>query len=131
MSTLKIVVVDDDMVIGRAMVRWLQSHAYHAFQVADSSQAASTIRIYRPDVVLLDVLMPGISGPDLASLLRQTPETNDAAIILVSGMEAHELQALAVRTGALGGIQKTHDEQAFLHNFQQLTAGMHRNSNRA
>lgn len=75
MSTLKIVVVDDDPVTGRVVVRWLQTHAHHAFLCTDSSEAENTIRIYRPDVVLLDVLMPGISGPDLALLLRRNPET--------------------------------------------------------
>ncbi len=124
MNALKVVIVDDDLVIGRVMVRWLQARAHHAFLCTDSVEAANTIRIYRPDVVLLDVLMPGISGPELALLLRRTPETNDIAIILVSGMEAHELEALAVRTGALGGIQKTHNELAFLNAFERLATGI-------
>lgn len=121
MSTLKIVVVDDDPVTGRVVVRWLQTHAHHAFLCTDSSEAENTIRIYRPDVVLLDVLMPGISGPDLALLLRRNPETKNVAIILLSGMAVQELEALAARTGALGWVQKTHSELAFLSAFERLT----------
>ena len=45
MSTLKIVVVDDDPVTGRVVVRWLQTHAHHAFLCTDSSEAENTIRI--------------------------------------------------------------------------------------
>ena len=66
--------------------------------------------------------MPEVSGVDVALMLKRDPSAGSVAIILVSSMNAQELSELVQRTGALGSIQKTHDQALFVRSFRALVA---------
>jgi CheY-like chemotaxis protein len=77
---------------------------------------------FPPDIVLLDVNMPALAGPELAQLLKKRRATKDIAIILYSSLEPAELQSKLRATGAVGAIQKTGDDRRFLEDFERLAA---------
>jgi DNA-binding NarL/FixJ family response regulator len=69
---------------------------------------------------LLDVMMPALSGGELAQLIRRHHRTAVASVILHSSLEPDELEALVAKTGALGALPKTNDAERFVADFDRL-----------
>lgn len=80
MST-KILVVDDDLGISEMVAILLESEGYTAFTVANGLQVIPIFRAERPDLVLLDVMLPGLDGVSVCHELRQE---SDVPIIMMS-----------------------------------------------
>jgi len=68
----------------------------------------------RPDLVLIDVSMPSLSGDELVKLLKGHTRLHSAALVLYSGKPAAELAQLAEESGADGYLPKTSDPGSFL-----------------
>jgi len=77
---------------------------------------------FQPDIVLLDINMPALTGLDLAQLLKKRRATKDIAIILYSSLDSTELQTKLRAAGAVGAIQKSADARRFLEEFERLAA---------
>jgi CheY-like chemotaxis protein len=89
--------------------------------VRDSALGTSAaILRERPDVVLMDVEMPGLSGDRLVELLRGRLVGQEVMFILYSGTRSDDLDALVAKTGAAGGIAKTGDQHRFVADFERI-----------
>ena len=92
-----IMLVDDEPSTMEVVLTFLEDAGYRNFVlVEDSTRAMEQLRDYRPDVLLLDVVMPEVSGFDILGMLRQEPEfAHMPVIILTSSSDAvTKLQAL-------------------------------------
>ena len=79
-----VLVVDDETNI-RALLRLeLEAAGYLVREAADGLQAIQQVKQAPPDLILLDVMMPGMSGFEVAAVLRSTPEANKIPIIILS-----------------------------------------------
>jgi DNA-binding response OmpR family regulator len=78
-------VEDDDALAGVYLVR-LQAEGFEVKRVANGEDALATAISYRPDLVLLDVMMPKVSGFDVLDILRNTPETANLKIIMLTAL---------------------------------------------
>lgn len=122
MSNRTILVVDDDPIVLEVARERLEGAGY---RVETRDQALGTTEFIaknQPDIVLLDVMMPGLAGDRLAQLLKKQARTRQVPIILHSSKSAGDLSALVAEAGALGAIEKTSDDQQFLLELQQLLA---------
>ena len=118
--SMKVLVVDDDPAVLRVTKRRLEDLGV---EVETRDQALGTsqfISQYRPDVVLLDVNMPALSGEKLASLITENRNLRDTAIIFHSSVELSELQALAERMNVAGAIPKSGESALFAAHFKRL-----------
>ncbi|MEO6700648.1 MAG: response regulator [Jatrophihabitantaceae bacterium] len=79
-----VLVAEDDRDIRELVVAKLGSAGYQVIAVSDGTLALRELRAQRPDVALLDVMMPGISGLELLTALRRDPSTAGIPIILMS-----------------------------------------------
>ncbi len=94
----KLLIVDDEPAI-REMVRFTLSRAgYECVEAADAMEAKRRIVSEGPDLILLDVMMPGQSGLDLARELRRQDSTKDIPIIMLTarGSEQDKIRGLDV-----------------------------------
>ena len=97
MKNATIMMVDDEPITMEVVRAFLEDAGYRNFiLVEDSTRAMEHLRDYRPDVLLLDVVMPEVSGFDILGMLRQEPEfAHMPVIILTSSSDAvTKLQAL-------------------------------------
>lgn len=62
---------------------------------------------YRPDVLVIDMNMPGLRGIEILELLRADTQLGGTAVVFYSGVEEHELRQLAARGGADGFVHKS------------------------
>jgi signal transduction histidine kinase len=81
----RILVVEDNFDAAEAMQLLLTAMGHAVTVVNDGAEAVEVARTLQPDTILLDIGLPGISGYELATLLRGMPETRAARMIAVSG----------------------------------------------
>ena len=82
--TYTILVADDDRDIRDLVVFKLEQCGYSVIEAEDGTSALETARRHRPDLCVLDVMMPGLSGVEVTRELRQDSRVGDVKIILLT-----------------------------------------------
>ncbi len=95
----RILVVEDNADAAESMRMLLDGIGHQVTVVNDGSAAVAAARAFRPDVVLLDIGLPGMDGFEIASALRALPETSRAHLIAVSGYGQDKDRALSAQAG--------------------------------
>ena len=80
----KILLVEDDDNLATVYLTRLQVEGFDVRREPDGENALAAAVSYKPDLVLLDVMMPKISGFDVLDILRNTPETAQAKVIMLT-----------------------------------------------
>ena|SRR5690242_20169358 len=95
MKPASILVVDDDPEIVSMLSTRLGKRGYKISTAEDGHRALEVAKRERPDLVLLDVMMPGKSGWEVARALKQDPVTQDVKIVMVTaiGEKTNEITA--------------------------------------
>jgi len=92
-SGARILIVDDEVEIVRALQRSLVAHGYEVFTAHSGEEALEVWRASRPDVMLLDLGLPGISGLDVCQQVR-AQSSLPIIVLSVKGAERDKVQAL-------------------------------------
>jgi DNA-binding response OmpR family regulator len=82
----RILLVEDDDALASVYLTRLQAEGFDTHRVANGEDALAETLTYRPDLVLLDVMMPKVSGFDVLDILRNTPETANLKIIMLTAL---------------------------------------------
>jgi len=80
----EVLVVDDDANLRELVRQQLTERGYTVRHAADGAEAIAEVRKHKPDLIILDVMMPGISGFDVAAVLKSDPGTRAIPIIILS-----------------------------------------------
>ncbi len=104
-----ILVVDDDPDIARFVEVNLRSAGYEVSVASDGEEALDSARDIRPDLVLLDVMMPRIDGFEVAQRLRRNPQTANTSIIMLTAKALSTDKVLGLTAGADDYIIKPFD----------------------
>ncbi|QLE59464.1 response regulator [Nostoc sp. TCL26-01] len=79
-----VLVCDDDLLIRIELQTLLEQGGYRVVTVASGEEAIATASIQHPDIIILDLLMPGINGWETMAMLKQRPATKDIPIVICS-----------------------------------------------
>ncbi len=104
-----ILVVDDDPDIARFVEVNLRSAGYDVSVASDGEEALEKAGTLRPDLVLLDVMMPRIDGFEVAQRLRRNPQTSNTSIIMLTAKALSTDKVLGLTAGADDYIIKPFD----------------------
>ena len=96
---MRVLVVDDQEVLVKALALLLRQWGFEVLECSDSADCLEMIERLRPDVVLLDLLMPQLSGFDIAEELQRNPDLQPLRLIAVTG---HDTPEHRQKTRALG-----------------------------
>lgn len=91
----RILLVEDDDNLASVYTTRLQAEGFDVRRVGNGEDALSTALNYKPDLVLLDVMMPIVSGFDVLDILRNTPETANLKIIMLTALSQESDQERA------------------------------------
>ena len=105
-SRATIMVVEDDVVVGRALANALELAGYRVRIAATGSKACAMQRRIRPDLIILDLMLPDMDGLALTSTLKAI---TDAPIIICSARHGQVDRALGLRLGAADFVAKPFD----------------------
>lgn len=87
---ITVVVIEDDAMLAKALNVVLLAKGYEVFTAHDGEAGEEYVRKYKPDCVLLDVMLPKKTGFEVLSSLKQDPKTKDITIIMLSNMGQDE-----------------------------------------
>ena len=82
----KILLVEDDASLAAVYRARLELEGFDIKEVHNGENALSAAVSYRPDLILLDVMMPKISGFDVLDILRNTPDTTNVRVIMLTAL---------------------------------------------
>ena len=82
----KILLVEDDASLAAVYRARLELEGFDIKEVHNGEDALSAAVSYRPDLILLDVMMPKISGFDVLDILRNTPDTTNVRVIMLTAL---------------------------------------------
>jgi CheY-like chemotaxis protein len=118
----KVLVVDDDDIIRE--VAKLALEVVGGWQVSTATNGHEARRLAaqdRPDVVLLDVMMPVLDGPGTAALLHEDPVTRDVPVIFLTAKTPLSDERLEAVPNLVGVISKPFDPMALVQQIKRLT----------
>lgn len=82
----RILLVEDDDALANVYLVRLQAEGFDVRRVANGEDALVTALDYRPDLVLLDVMMPKVSGFEVLDIIRNTPDTANLKVIMLTAL---------------------------------------------
>ena len=115
-----ILIVDDEPTIRRLVRAALDGRGYRLLEAADGPSALETARRERPDLVLLDLALPQLSGTEVCRRLKEAPATADIPVLLLTGMAQHTKRGGAQTAGAQGCIEKPFSPRALTAQIAEL-----------
>ncbi|MCB9556289.1 MAG: diguanylate cyclase [Deltaproteobacteria bacterium] len=101
----KLLIVDDQPTNVRGIYELLKG-SYRLYMATDGHMALEVARRERPEVILLDVMMPGLDGFEVCRQLKESPETAEIAVIFVTGQNSTEDEMRGLELGAVDFIAK-------------------------
>jgi len=100
-------VVDDSDVALEIITDDLTDAGFTVLPARSGQEANEVIATgYKPDLILLDVMLPGMNGYEFCTLVKGKPETKDIPIVFVSTKDESELKEMIVKAGANGYMRK-------------------------
>ena len=118
--TKKIFIVEDDKKIAMAMGIRIKASGYDVSTAYDAVTAVSAARRYSPDLILLDISMPGGNGFGLAEKFQNLRETSGVPIIFITASKKPSLKFKAEELGAAGFFEKPYDSDTLLNKISTL-----------
>ena len=116
----RILVVDDDATMRLLMTEVLTEDGYTLDEVENGPAAIEAIKTSAPDMVLLDVKMPGMSGFDVCSEIRRLTGDTDISVVMVTGLDDSKSIEKAFQLGATAFITKPINWDTFPYRIQYL-----------
>jgi DNA-binding response OmpR family regulator len=97
----KVLVVEDSDMIRQIMVRELKKHGYTVLQAASGEEGLELARKEGPDLITMDVILPGIDGYETCARLRNDPSTHDVPVVIVTKCNTLEERMRGFEVGAI------------------------------
>ena len=117
----KILIVDDDIIITDLMKMLVSMEGHQPTTVNDSTKAMEAADTVQPDLITLDLMMPGLTGFELCELLHSDPRFANIPIVIVSARDDFESKEKALQVGARDYITKPFGVDDFIGRINSLT----------
>lgn len=121
-KTIRILLVDDDAAPRRLMKRLIEKEwpEVKIDEASDGYEAGFKTRDLKPDLVILDLLLPGINGIKVCRIIRKSPDLKGTKIMAVTGYKAEKSRRVFLRAGANGFLTKPFSKDDFVRKIKQL-----------
>lgn len=103
----KILFIEDEAALPKTFSEMLKKEDYEVISALDGETGLRLVRERKPDLVLLDLVLPRLRGLDILKALREDPDTKDLPVIILTNLEAPEEVEKALNLGATTYLIKT------------------------
>lgn len=104
----KILVVEDDKFLRELITRKLDEMGYSTISAVDGEEGAKKVKEEKPDLVLLDLILPGMDGFEVLAGIKQNPQTSSVPVIVFSNLGQVEDVEKGMKLGATDYMVKAH-----------------------
>ncbi len=115
-----VLVVDDDAQARQTLSRLLRAEGLEVAAEVDGAGALESVRLLKPDLILMDVLMPGMSGLEVCRLLKGDPQTRLIPVLLLTGSGEMEDRVRGLEAGADDFLSKPPERLELLARVKSL-----------
>ena len=116
----RILVADDDAAIARMICRILEPFGFDTDTASDGFEAGIKLVSFRPEMIILDLFMPGMDGFEVCRRLKQNPATAHIKVLAISGQETPETRQRILDEGADAFMGKPLNTQALVQEVVRL-----------
>lgn len=116
----KILIVDDEPPIQDLLKKALLKNKYQIKTASDGFEAGTKFLQFKPDLVILDLLMPGMDGFEVCKAIKENSETSHVKILIITGHDFEENKTRIMAAGADGYMTKPFDAELLQKNVQNL-----------
>ena len=102
-----VLVVDDDLTLRDMYQIRLEAEGYKVIVAGDGEEALEVIQKKKPDIILLDIMMPKMNGYDVLEKLKQNPETNSIPVLILTALIQDLNKAKGLMSGADDYLMKS------------------------
>lgn len=122
MASKKILVVDDEPDVVSLLKMRLQANQYDVVTGTNGDEGLKAVKEERPDLIILDVMMPPPNGFQVCRMLKDDPEYKQIPIILLTAKAADSDKFWGVESGADAYVTKPYNAEELLNKIKQLLA---------
>ncbi len=122
MKKKEILIIEDDYDLSALIIRHLRSADYNVLNVGDAIQGVQFARKEIPDLIVLDLMIPGGGGLVVLERLNQIPETQSIPVVVLTGVQDTETKKKVLRLGAVEYLEKPYNAQELLRSIKEHTA---------
>src|SRR5580700_4942746 len=116
----KILIVDDESAARTALETLLRREGFEVRDASDGPSALAECATFGPDLILLDIMMPGMNGFEVCRRIKTTPETRLTPVVLITGLTATEDRIEGINAGADDFLSKPIDINELLARTRSL-----------
>jgi len=109
-----VLVCDDNRPIAQAIVFMLQGAGYRAEAVTSALDCVALARRDTPNLIIMDIMMPGMDGATASGLMKDVPEIEGVPVVLLSAMPEDQVRVRAEDAGAAGYLLKPYRKDVLL-----------------
>lgn len=120
MAIQKILVVDDSAVERYHLTDFLSKQGYAVLEAMDGEDAIAKARSHKPDLILMDVVMPGANGFQITRTLSRDPDLEAIPVIMCTAKDGETDKVWGLRQGARGYLTKPIEYSALLSTIAQM-----------
>jgi CheY-like chemotaxis protein len=120
MAPKKILVIEDNELNMKLVRDLLTIGKYHVLAARDAEIGIKLAQEQTPDLILMDIQLPGMNGLDATKILKRDPTLNHIPIIALTGCAMRGDKEMALEVGCVGYITKPIDTRAFLKKISQF-----------
>lgn len=106
LTAATILVVDDNRTNLTILGRYLEHAGFHVLMAPSGERALKQVQLRPPDLILLDIMMPGIDGYETCRRLKENPDTSDIPVIFITALSDLDDKVKAFQMGAVDYITK-------------------------
>ena len=99
-NTSKILIIEDDIFVAELLLRRLGKNGLDCISVADAEIALNRIEKEKPDLILLDIMLPGMDGYKFLQIVKANKKTTDIPVIILSNLGDKTEIAKGLKLGA-------------------------------
>jgi len=116
----RIMIVDDSPTDAHALRKMLEKHGHRVVLAVDAREGIEIAHREKPDLILMDVVMPGLNGFQATRELTSDPETTDIPIIIVTRKDQQVDRVWGMRQGARDYLTKPVKEKTLVHLISEM-----------
>jgi CheY-like chemotaxis protein len=123
MTQETILIVDDNESVLESLTFQLAGSGYRTIQASDGLAALDKATEERPALILLDLMMPGLSGFEVLERMQEDPQLSTIPVIVVTVLDDEHSQAWCLKLGARGYVTKPYDYDELLETIRDTLTG--------